>query len=154
MSQLASYATIILIGTLVGLPLGYLRGHKSIGGGSKIMSQWVAMSQYQTLALLEYEQSDVTHGRQALLDVLKFLDETEAGNRAGDQKTIDADRGLTYMRLALLEEKADNRSLSQDYIRKAQVSFEKCDGKQHSDEDLRKLITKLDAPSRSTSPEK
>jgi hypothetical protein len=145
MSQRVTYAMILLIGTLMGLPLGYLRAQKSIGGGSKIMSQWVALSQYESLAQMQYEQSDLAHGRQALLDVLKFLDETEASNRVGDQKSINADRGLTYVRLGLLEEKADNHDFSQDYIRKAQVSFKNCDGKEYSDEDLRNLMTKLDS---------
>jgi hypothetical protein len=117
------------------------------------MSQWVALSQYESLALLQYEQSDLPHARQALLDVLKFLDETEASNRVGEQKSIDGDRGLTYMRLALLEEKANNGDRSQDYIRKAQASFKKCDGKQYSDADLQKLMTKLDS-SRSDSAKK
>ncbi|HTA23492.1 MAG TPA: hypothetical protein VK763_08170 [Terriglobales bacterium] len=153
MSQRATHAMILLIGTLLGLPLGYLRAQKSVGGGSKIMSQWVALSQYESLALLQYEQSDLPHARQALLDVLKFLDETEASNRVGEQKSIDGDRGLTYMRLALLEQKTNNGDLSQDYIRKAQASFKKCDGKEYSDADLRKLMTKLDS-SRSDSSEK
>jgi len=145
MSQRVTHAMILLIGILLGLPLGYLRAQKSVGGGSKINSQWVALSQYESLALLQYEQSDLPHARQALLDVLKFLDETEASNRVGEQKSIDGDRGLMYMRLALLEQKADNSGLSQDYIRKARASFEKCDGKRYSDEDLHKLMTKLDS---------
>jgi hypothetical protein len=153
MSQRVAYAIILLIGILMGLPLGYLRAQKSIGGGSKIMSQWVALSQYESLALLQYEQSDLPHARQALLDVLKFLDETATSNRVGDQKSIDGDRGLTYLRLALLEEKANNGDLSLDYIRKAQASFKKCDGKEYADADLQKLMTKLDS-SRSDSAKK
>jgi hypothetical protein len=57
------------------------------------------------------------------------------------------------LRLALLEEKANNGDLSRDYIRKAQASFKKCDGKEYSDEDLRKLMTNLDS-SRSDSAKK
>jgi len=90
--------------------------------------------------------SDLAYRRQALWDVLKFLDETETTNRVGDQKSIDADRGLAYMRLELLKKKAGDSDLSQGHIRKAQASFKKCDGKEYSDEDLRKLIKQLDSP--------
>jgi hypothetical protein len=81
----------------------------------------------------------------ALLDLLKFMDRMEANGRDEIQRTIDLDRGVTYMRLALLEEKASNTEQAQEDVSRAQESMKRRDGRDIPENKLRELVTKYDS---------
>ncbi len=145
MSRTIRFTLLALAGLVAGMPIGVAFGHRSFDRGTDMLSAILALGEYETLASLQYKESDLPHARQALLDLLKFMDETEAIDRQGIQKEIDLDRGIAYMRLALLEDKAGNASEAKDYIRKAQESLKKRDGNETSEEKLRELVTKFDS---------
>jgi hypothetical protein len=109
-----------------------------------MFSDILALGESETLASLQYKESDLPHARRALLDLLKLINEMEMNDTHGIQKEIDLDRGIVYMRLALLEERAGNTSEAKDYVLKAQESLKKRDGKEISEAKLRELITQFD----------
>jgi hypothetical protein len=147
MKAFLRYAVLGVVSVLAGLLLGYLWGRRSMGAGPKIMSQMYALGEYETLASLQYQQANSAQGKQALLDLLDFMRrlEGEQGNAIGS--SLEIDRGITYTRLALLEEHEGNREKSQDYIRQAQESFRKRSNNQYSEAQLRDMVAKLDSKS-------
>jgi hypothetical protein len=132
---------------LLGLYVGSVLSQRRFAEGSRILSQVLALKEYETLAGLQYKESTPTDARQALLSLLGFMESLEAKKRPAKsvQRGIDLDRGIVYMRLARLEERDGNKDRSEEYIRQAQESLKKADIKDVSESHLRDVITQLDA---------
>lgn|SRR5487761_648820 len=139
------YALFIVLGLGAGLPLGFGLGHRLFDRDTRTLSDILALAEYETLAGAQYKQADIPHAKDALLDLLRFMNQMETNHRVEIQKAIDLDRGVTYMRLALLDEKSGNVQQAQDYIGKAQESMKKRDGKDVPEDKLRELVTKFDS---------
>jgi len=147
MKRTLRFLALIVVGLAIGAVSGVVHGRRSLGQGSEVLSQSFALAEYETLASLEYKEADPTHAKQALLDLLAFMDQMEAANRVAIQKSLDLDRGLTYMRLAMLEERAGNNDLARGYVGRAQMSFKKRDNSDISEDRLRELTLKFDSTS-------
>jgi len=147
MKRTLRFLALIVVGLAIGAVSGVVHGRRSLGQGSEVLSQSFALAEYETLAKLEYKEADPTHAKQALLDLLAFMDQMEAANRVAIQKSLDLDRGITYMRLAMLEERAGNNDLARGYVGRAQMSFKKRDNSDISEDRLRELTLKFDSTS-------
>ena len=147
MKRTLRFLALIVVGLAIGAVSGVVHGRRSLGQGSEVLSQSFALAEYETLASLEYKEADPTHAKQALLDLLAFMDQMEAANRVAIQKSLDLDRGITYMRLAMLEESAGNNDLARGYVGRAQMSFKKRDNSDISEDRLRELTLKFDSAS-------
>jgi len=147
MKRTLRFLALIVLGLAIGAVSGVVHGRRSLGQGSEVLSQSFALAEYETLASLEYKEADPTHAKQALLDLLAFMDQMEAANRVAIQKSLDLDRGITYMRLAMLEERAGNNDLARGYVGRAQMSFKKRDNSDISEDRLRELTLKFDSTS-------
>jgi hypothetical protein len=147
MRRFAKYCLLVFAGALVGLPSGYLYAYRELHDGAEFLSQTLALSQYETLANLQYKQSDPLHGKLAQLDLLNFMQQLEAKQKIAVPRALDYDRATALMRLALLEEKAGNRQQAEEYILKAQRSLNEADHKWYSEEKVRKFIAKADSES-------
>jgi len=147
MKRTLRFLALIVVGLAIGAVSGVVHGRRSLGQGSEVLSQSFALAEYETLASLEYKEADPTHAKQALLDLLAFMDQMEAANRVAIQKSLDLDRGITYMRLAMLEESAGNNDLARGYVGRAQMSFKKRDNSDISEDRLRELTLKFDSTS-------
>jgi len=138
-------ALFVLFGLVVGLPIGFAFGYRSFHEGPAAFSDALALAEYESLTSVQYQHTDPAHAKAALLDLLEFMDEMEANHRTYIQKQLDLDRGVTYTRLSLVEQKAGDTQLAEEDIRKAQEAMKKRDGKDISAEDLREQVTKLDS---------
>ena len=147
MKRTLRFLALIVVGLAIGAVSGVVHGRRSLGQGSEVLSQSFALAEYETLASLEYKEADPTHAKQALLDLLAFMDQMEAANRVAIQKSLDLDRGITYLRLAMLEERAGNNDLARGYVGRAQMSFKKRDNSDISEDRLRELTLKFDSTS-------
>jgi hypothetical protein len=145
MTNALRYPLIVVLGLAVGVPLGIGLGHRSFDERTRTLSDILALGEYETLTSVQYKQADLPHAREALLDLLRFMDKMEANRKAEIQKAIDLDRGVTYMRLAFLEEKSGNVQQAQYDIARAQESMKKRDGKDASENELRDLVKKFDS---------
>jgi len=145
MIRFLRYAVVCLVSTLVGAPLGYLWGHRSMGEGSKIFSEVYALGEYETLAGLQYKEARSPQGKQALLDLLSFMKRLEADQVNATGTTIELDRDIAYARLALLEEREGNRDSSQKYMQKALAGMASRSKTEYSEAHLRDQLTKLDS---------
>jgi hypothetical protein len=120
MRKAIRYALLALAGLIVGLPLGLVLGHRAFDRGNELFSDVLALSEYETLAGIQYKEADAPHATQALLNLIKFMDEMETNDRLALQKSMSLDRGIAFMRLAFLAENAGNVSKAKEYVRKAQ----------------------------------
>ena len=148
MTRFLRYSTLAVVSLLLGGAVGYVGASRTMRQGSKIMPQMYALGEYETLTSLEYQQSDSAHGKQALADLLDFMHqvETAQGNEVGN--SLEIDRGLTYMRLALLEERDGKKDEAQQYIRRAQESFSKRSNATMTEAELRAAVAKQDSRTR------
>lgn len=127
-----------------GLLIGALAG--SYAGtwvdGILIWREMSAAAGYGQLALLQYDQADTEHARQALLGFTNFSKSMAKLHSAQGDKTLLIDTGRTYLRLAAIEELAGNSRLSRQYVLSAQEAFKRS-GREISEEELDKQVTKI-----------
>jgi len=145
MTRLKRFALLAVGGLVAGVPIGFGLRHRSFSTGLEMFSDILALGEYETLTSLQYRESSGPKAKQALLDLLKFMDGMQANDRRAIEREMDLDRGVALMRLALLEEKAGNSSEARDYIKRAQECLKKRDGSDVSEGRLRELVTKFDA---------
>jgi len=139
-------ASGLVIGTLAGMHIG-----RTMGAGQAILWETSAAAGYEQLALLQYEQADTDHSRQALLGFTNFSKSVDKLPSARSDQALLVDTGQTYLRLAAIEELAGNNTLSHQYVRAAQQSF-KSVGRDIPEPDLDRQVTKIVASARTSGP--
>jgi len=137
--QLAGMA--IAIGLLIGVPVGY-HVNSVFTRGERALGQMSVDAEYSSFAILQYQQADAQRARQALLGFVNFSKQIDHLPDGQADKTLLTDVGLSYVRLARLEEQAGNPELSQQYVSLAQDSF-KAAGRDYSRDDLMKRVSGL-----------
>jgi hypothetical protein len=147
MNRVLGFVLLIVASLLVGFYLGTVWSRRRFSEGSRILSQVLALKEYETLADLQYKESNPAQGKEAFLGLLAFMDKmaTEKGIVPSMQRGLDLDRGIAYMRLALLEDREGNKDQSDEYIRQAQACLKKTDMKDLSEGHLREVVSQLDA---------
>jgi hypothetical protein len=136
----------LLIGALGGWYVGrtWTRGHT-------ILWEMSAEAEYSQFALLQYDEADTQHARQALLSFADFSKSMSKLPSARTDKAILIDTGRTYLKLAALEELAGNGALSHRYVLSAQQSFRSM-GTDVPEEKLDAEVTKIAALARPAKP--
>jgi hypothetical protein len=135
----------IFVGLTVGGLGGAVLANRVVNRNARAISQTLAVSEYQNLALLQYKYAAPDLGRKSMRDLLIFMDLAEASQLAPDKKTLDFDRSLTYMRLALLDEKSgDAEAFQRDFAAAAEYS-KRLGNKDTSEPRLRQVAAKLDS---------
>jgi hypothetical protein len=134
----------ILIGLMIGGGSGAISAHHRLNRNFKMLSQMMAVSEYQNLALLQYKYADLYHARQSMQDLLSFMNQVEKSGLAVDKGAFEFDRSLAYMRLALLDEKSGDVEASRKHIAEAADCSTRIGNKDASEANLRQVATKLD----------
>jgi hypothetical protein len=128
-------------GLLVGVLVGWHVGRTWAGGGA-VLWETSAAAGYGQLVLLQCEQADTEHARQALLGFTSFSRSISKLHSAQGDKALLADMGRTYLRLAAIEQLAGNSSLAHQYVLSAQQTF-KSIGRDIPEAELNKQVTKI-----------
>lgn len=147
MKRIAKYALLTLSGLVIGFPLGFWHAQRSMGDGAVIFSQTLALSEYETLANLQYKQADASHAVQAQLDLLSFMQQLQSKQKIAVPRSFEHDQARVLMRLALLEEQVGYSEGFQRYLRQAQECLSRSDRTWYSEEQMRKFIAKADTTS-------
>jgi hypothetical protein len=140
MRRLTKYALVLLAATCVGFPLGFWHAHNTIGTGAAILSQAYALSEYETLANLQYRQADAEHGAQAQLDLLHFMQQLQANQKIALPKAFAYDEAKVQMRLALLEEQAGHDTGFVQHLEQAQEILSNSDKGWYTEKQMRDFI--------------
>src|SRR5271154_1287705 len=88
MNRMIRHTLLAFAGLIASLPAGVALGHRSFDKGTEMFSDILALGESETLASLQYKESDLPHARQALLDLVKFINEMEMNGTHGIQKEI------------------------------------------------------------------
>lgn len=113
-----SFVVSLFLGLVLGCVVG-LSVAKAFVQSRWIMDASLATEHYATM---QYQHSDAEHSRQALIFSAQFYDDLVAVT-ADSRRMHGFGAGLSYGRLALLEEKAENNEQSRAYFEKAQQRF-------------------------------
>jgi hypothetical protein len=147
MKRVAQYGLLILAAALVGFPIGFWHAEKTTGVGAAILSQTLALSEYETLANLQYRHADAVHGEQAQLDLLSFMQQLRAKQKIALPMELDHDQARALMRLALLDEQTGDNQGFQQYLHQAQEVLNRSDQRWYREETMRAFIAKADSQS-------
>jgi hypothetical protein len=128
-------------GLVMGVSGGTYIG-RTTGAGQAILWEMSAAAGYGELTLLQYDQADTEHARQALLGFTNFSKSMSKLHSAQGDKALLIDTGRAYLRLAAIEERAGNSSLSRQYVLSAQQSFRSM-GREIPEEELNMQVTKI-----------
>jgi hypothetical protein len=136
----------LLVGVLVGWHFG-----RTITDGRLMWEEMLAGAGHGQLALLQYDQADPEHARQALLSDTNFSKSMTKLPSAQGDKALLIDTGRNYLRLAALEQLAGNASLSHQYVLNAQESFRSM-GRDIPEEKLNQEVAKITARAQPNGP--
>lgn len=150
MKALKFGSIVLSVGLAIGIAVGWYFG-RSVSGGQSILWEMTAGAGYGELALLQYEQADTEHARQALLGFTDFSSSMSKLNSARGDGALLIDTGRTYLRFAAMEELAGNTSLSRQYVLDAHQSFLRM-GRNIPEQDLDKQVAKIVASARLKGP--
>lgn len=150
MKTLKSSSIAVLAGLLIGTLAGWHYG-KLITKGRLIWEEMFASAGHGQLALVQYDQADPEHARQALLSDIDFSKSmTKLPSAQGDQALL-IDMGRNYLKLAAIEDLAGHSALSHQYVLGAQESFRRI-GRDIPEEKLNKEVTRIAALPQPMSP--
>lgn len=150
MKALKLSSIALSIGLIVGGLAGWHVGNTWVGGQA-ILWEMSGAAGYSSLSQLQYQQADTDHARQALLGFTAFSRSMSKLPSAQGDKVLPIDTGRTYLRLAAIEERAGNNSLSHQYLLDAQQSFRSM-GREIPEDELKKQVTKIVSSVPSKSP--
>jgi hypothetical protein len=136
---------LIFVGLAIGGLAGATLANRVVNRNAQSISQTLAVSEYQNMALLQYKYADLDHARQSMQDLLSFMEQVEQSGLGVDRVALDFDRSLTYMRLALLDEKTGDIEASEKHIAVAAECSKKLGNKDPSEAHLRQIVTRLDS---------
>jgi hypothetical protein len=137
-------------GLLIGVLMGWHFG-RTITDRRLMWEEMLAGAGHGQLALLQYDQADPEHARQALLSDTIFSKSLAKLPSAQGDKALMLDTGGNYLRLAALEQLAGNTSLSHQYVLNAQESFRSM-GTDIPEEKLNQEVAKITALARPHGP--
>jgi hypothetical protein len=146
-NRIAKYGLLLLASACVGFPVGFWHAQSTIGVGAAMVSQGFALSEYETLANLQYKQADAQHGAQAQVDLLNFMQQMEARQKIAMPRILSYDEAKAQMRLALLDEQAGDDAGYQQHLGQAQENLSNADKRWYTEKQTREFIANDDRQS-------
>jgi hypothetical protein len=146
MRRVASYIGVAVISLLVGVYLGSRYIGKPVATLAPILgAAWVG----ERAALL-FHEANYAEAHEALLKYAEVNKELAARPDLGWVDTAQSDLSLTYMRLAILEERRGNTGEAAQYVSQA-VSYAKQAGWKHpTAERIRWLVENIEKHAQTT----
>ena len=145
MNRLAKYALLFTAAAAIGFPVGLWNTRRTFGEGARIFSQSMAVTEYETLANLQYKQADAEHGAQAEQDLLTFMQQLQAKQEIAMPRSFAYVQAEALMRLALLDEQSGNYAAYQQHLQQAQEKLSTVDNRWYKEKQMREFIAKQDA---------
>jgi hypothetical protein len=130
------------LGLITGLELGFRKFREPLAS----MRTLLILSAQGQIAALQYQNTDYKEGKESLVKFINLMDELKAKGEITDidQKSYYVDRGLSFARLALLEEKAGNKSETAKNIQEARKMFQMAGWKDYSEDRTRFFVNRID----------
>jgi hypothetical protein len=135
-----TYSLALIIGVCAGASFGFWDTALNLKA-YYASSRSTAPFALDHFAVMQYRHADANDAKSALLSSASFLETLE---------TISPERGEqlmltnTYIRLALLEDSANNSQASGDYMVKAQYWYKASGGHNYSDAEMKSALIAAD----------
>ena len=129
---------------LVGLSIGTFFGFQTAAPKFEVFytaRQLTAPMVLSHFSYLQYSYADSTHALAALGTSAGLLEGMEKSN---PEKTQERELSLTYTRLALLEDAADNSEQSHALMTKARYWYTASGGRDYSESGMKTMLKSLD----------
>jgi hypothetical protein len=139
MKRISRIFVLLLLGVVLGLPMGiYLVQHKFIDK-EKAMGMWIEESAVDDFAKKEFIYANAQSAREALLYAIKIHKEMQAKSplRGWSEKL---DLGWCYAELSLIEESAGNTDLASDYMTHAEQTLKEAGLKDSSEARIQEAL--------------
>ncbi len=136
---------VFALGLLVGLGIGY----KKIAEPLDSMRTLLLAASQGEIAAGQYLNGNYEEAKAALLNYISFLDDLKSKGLVEKEKYLGTrayyyDRGLSYARLALLEEKAGNSAETKMNMQEASKMFQMAGWKDYSEVRIRYFVERID----------
>jgi hypothetical protein len=133
---------VFALAVLTGYELGFRKFREPLAS----MSSLLILSAQGQIVGLQYQNADYKEAKEALMNYINLMDELKAKGEitAIDQKSYYVDRGLSFARLSLLEEKAGNKSEMTKDIQEASKMFQIAGWKDYSEERILYFVNRID----------
>jgi hypothetical protein len=139
-----TYLSALLIGLLVGLPLGYRQTMNNLKLYGEMRFEMPPLA-LEDFSRDQYAHADSEHGRAALLTYASVLETMET---AKAEKSLMFELSNTYMRLALLEDTGNNPEQSHAFMTKARYWHSAAGGRDYSESEeseIKAALKRFDA---------
>jgi hypothetical protein len=134
----------VIVGLTAGAMGGAIFAHRVLTPNSETLSQWLAVAEYENLALLQYKHADTQHARRAMQGLVSFMDRVEMSQLVGDKATFELDRSLANMRLAILDQKSGDIEAYKKHFGVAAEFSQRLGNKDVSEAHMREVVARLD----------
>jgi hypothetical protein len=139
MKRLSRISALLLLGVVLGLPLGgYLVQHKFIDK-EKAMGMWIEESAVDDFAKKEFIYANAQSAREALQYAIKIHKEMQGTSTLWGW-TEKLDLGWCYGELSLIEESAGNTDLARNYMTRAELTLKEVGLKDSSEAHIRQVL--------------
>ena len=140
---------IILAVFAIGLFVGFGIGYKMTADPLNSMRTLILVASQGEITAGEYLNANHEEAKAALLNYISFLDDLKSKGLIEKEKYLGArvyyyDRGLSYGRLALLEEKVGNTAEAKINMQEASKMFQMVGWKDYSEAKIRYFVERLD----------
>ncbi len=133
-----------LVALVLGLAGGTLFRYRAVSDVLKFYSdarQETAPMALEDFSFMQYRRADAAHARAALLAYADLLEQLESLHQDQQRELRLAN---TYVRLASLEDAANNPQASRDYMAKARSSYTTSGGQNRSDSEMKAAVANAD----------
>ncbi len=150
MKRISRIFVLLLLGVVLGLPMGiYLVQHKFIDK-EKAMGMWMEELTLDGFAKKEFIYANAQSAREALLYAIKIHKEMQAKSPLwGWPEKLEL--GWCYGELSLIEESAGNTDLARDYMTHAEQTLKEAGLKDSSEAHIQEVLKRNRVSSLSSS---
>jgi len=134
---------VFALGLLTGLELGFRKFREPLAS----MRTLLILSSQGQIATLQYQNADYKEAKEALVNYISLMDELKAKGEIRDHfdlRSYYVDRGLFLARLALVEEKAGNKTEMNKDMQEASKMFRMAGWKDYSEARIRYFVDMFD----------
>lgn len=141
MKRISRIFALLLLGAVLGLPLGiYLVQHKFIDR-EKAMGMWSEEAFFDGFAKKQFIYSDSQSAREALQYAIKIHKEMQGTSTLWGWPEKSG-LGWCYAELSLIEESAGNTDLARDYMTRAEQTLKEVGLKDSTEANIREVLQK------------
>jgi len=135
-----TYVAALILGLCLGVPWGYRTANFALDAGNDVQ-RMAAIEEFRDFSYRQYKHADSQHAKEALMRYAKFL---EKMGRLRPQSMQQRELGITYTRLAFLEDAGNNPERSRAHMEKARYWYKAGGGRDYTESEMKTMLKEFD----------